>query len=290
MLDIIVNVTAGDRKGKKFVKKVKIAENYLKQKNAKFTFHIVKSGVNLTEYTERLIEDGATNLIVMGGDGTLHRVLNGVVDFNKVTLGLIPCGTGNDFASNIKIPKNVKKAFDLVLKNQPKFVDYMQMPTTRGINVIGTGIDVDVLERFAKSKKKSPFTYTLSLLKSLLHFTCIPFNANYNGKSENYNAFIACVANGNSIGGGNNVCPIAKADDGILHFVTVSSLKRRQYIGAFIKLKANKIDKIKTAHIENANEVRITSTSPLTVQVDGEIYENIPFEVKIVSNELKMFL
>jgi diacylglycerol kinase family enzyme len=66
-------------------------------------------------------------------------------------------------------------------------------------------------------------------------------------------------------------------------------MKKIKIIGAFIKLKAGKILSLKQTTTKPFKNIKITSDKPLTVNVDGELYENIPFEVEIVSNTLKMY-
>ncbi len=289
MLDFIINPIAGGKHGKKTRKTVALIEEILKAKDIEYNLHLTNYKRHAQKLTEILIERGATDIIVVGGDGTLHEVVNGFKDFDKVNLGLIPCGTGNDFASALNIPLNPKKALDIILNNQPKYVDFMQMPTVRGINIIGTGIDVDVLKRYESLKKKNKFNYTTCLIKTLFNFNYTDFNADIDGKSNKHRSFIACIANGNVYGGGIPVCPVADPTDNKLDFVAVSSMAKIKIIGAFLKLKRGKILSMKQATHCTCENIKIETETPCTVNVDGELYENIPFEVKIVSNTLKMY-
>lgn len=289
MLDFIINPIAGGKHGKKTRKTVALIENILKERNVEYCLHLTSYKRHAQKLTEVLIKRGATDIIVVGGDGTLHEVINGFSNFEKVNLGLIPCGTGNDFASALNIPLNPEKALDVILNEQPKYVDFMQMPTVRGINIIGTGIDVDVLKRYNSLKKKNKFNYTTCLIKTLFNFDYIDFTADVDDKSNKYRSFIACIANGNVYGGGIPVCPVANATDNKLNFVAVSSMAKLKIIGAFLKLKRGKILTMKQATHCTCENVKIETDKPCTVNVDGELYENIPFEVKIVSNTLKMY-
>ena len=151
-------------------KVVSILEQILLEKKVDFCFHLTTHKGHAKELTKSLIKNGATDIIVVGGDGTLHEVINGFTNFDKVNLGLIPCGTGNDFASAVNIPLDVEKAINIILQEQPKFVDFMQLGDIRGINIIGTGLDVDVLKRYNKLKKKTKFNYTGCLIKTLFNF------------------------------------------------------------------------------------------------------------------------
>ncbi len=289
MLDFIINPIAGGKHGKKTRKTVALIESILKEKKVEYCLHITNYKRHALNLTETLIKRGATDIVVVGGDGTLHEVINGFSNFENVNLGLIPCGTGNDFANALNIPLKPEKALEIILTNQPKYVDFMQMPTVRGINIIGTGIDVDVLKRYESLKKKNKFNYTTCLIKTLFNFDYTNFTANLDGKSNEYRSFIACIANGRAYGGGIPICPIANPTDNKLDFVAVSSMSKIKIIGAFLKLKRGKILTMKQAQHFTCEDIKIQTEQPCTVNVDGELYDNIPFDVKIISNTLKMY-
>lgn len=289
MLDLIYNPIAGGANGKKMQKTLSVLKKRLEEKNIEYAFHATEYKGHATLITKNLTESKVTTIVVIGGDGTLHEVINGFTNFDKCTLALIPCGTGNDFASALKLPRNPIKALDLILDGTPKYTDFMQMPTVRGINIIGMGIDVDVLNRYEKLKKKTKLGYIKCLIKTLFKFDYTKFSAEINGKKTDYDAFIACIANGNVYGGGIPVCPIAVPYDKKLNFLTVKKMKKIKIIGAFIKLKAGKILSLKETVTEPCTEIKIDAIKPYTVNVDGELYNDIPFEIKIISDTLRMY-
>ncbi len=290
MIDFIINPLAGKKNGKRQKKITKILEKILSEKKVPYIFHTPTSAEETKRITAKAIKDGATTIVCVGGDGTLHQVINGFSNFDKVTLGLIPCGTGNDFASAIKLPLDITKCVDIILQGNEQYVDYMQMPTVRGMNVIGMGIDVDVLNRYSALKKKTKWGYTKCLIKTLMNFDYVEFEAQVNGKREQYRSFIACIANGHQFGGGIPISPNSSATDNKLNFLAVSEIKRSKLISAFLKLKKGKILTFpETTHMET-KRVKIFANGDYVVNVDGELYKNVPFDVKIVSNKLKMLL
>ncbi|MBE7081485.1 MAG: diacylglycerol kinase family lipid kinase [Clostridiales bacterium] len=288
MLDFIINPIAGGKHGKKIKKVVEIIEGYLTQKNITFRLHFTTYKGHAKQLTKKLISENATDIIVVGGDGTLHEVVNGFTDFS-VNLGLVPCGTGNDFASALGISLDPQKALDIILNQTPKFIDFMELPFVRGINIVGTGIDVDVLKRYEQLKRKNKFNYTTCLIKTLFSFDYTDFTAKIDDKEIPYRSFIACIANGSVYGGGIPICPVASPSDNKLNFVAVKSMPKLKIIGAFLKLKKGKILSLKEAEHFECNSVEIITDKPCTINVDGELYENMPFSVKIVSNKLKMY-
>ena len=289
MIDFIVNPTAGGKHGKKIRKTLCAIEKILGEKKIDYRLHKTNVKGDARTITQTLTENGATDVVVIGGDGTLHEVLNGFSNFDKVNMGIIPCGTGNDFASALLLPENPEKALDIILNCTPKYTDFMQMPTVRGMNVIGMGIDVDVLKRYEALKKKTKFKYTTCLIKTLFNFKCVEFSAEVDGQKNDYHSLVVCIANGFRYGGGIKVCPVANPGDGKLNFLAVDDMKKLRIIKAFIKLKKGKILTMKEAEHKPAESVKITPKGDYVVNVDGELYENIPFEVKVVSNVLKIY-
>ncbi len=180
------------------------------------------------------------------------------------------------------------KALDLILDKPAVYTDFMQMPTVRGINVIGMGIDVEILKQYEALEKKTKIGYTNCLISALFSYKCQPFDFVADGEKGSSTAFIACVCNGNRFGGGIKICPDASCDDGKLDFVFVDEIKGLRIPVALVKLKTGKIFSIRQAHRKKVEEVKISSQVHTVVNVDGELYEDIPFEVKVVTNTLKM--
>lgn len=289
MFDFIINPIAGGKNGEKMLKNLILIENHLKSRGVDYKFHFTKEKRQAESLTTELINGGATDIVCVGGDGTLHEVLNGFTNFEKVNLGLIPCGTGNDFAASIGLPLNVVDAVNVIIDGTPKFTDYMQMPTVRGINIIGMGIDVEVLKKYNNLKKKNKMGYTKCLVKTLLKFDYSDFDAIMEGKSTHYRSFIACVANGYRYGGGIPICPVADPTDNKMDFLAVKEMRKLKIVTTFLKLKKGKIMNVKETCHQTTDSIEIKTKNPVTVNVDGELYENIPFKVDLIKNTLKMY-
>lgn len=289
MLNFIINPKAGGKDGDKIKKAIPKLEKRLMERGVQYVIHMTKCKGQATELTRSLIAQGATDVIVVGGDGTLHEVINGFSDFEKVNMGIIPCGTGNDFASALNLPKDPVDALDLIIDGTPKFTDFMQLPGVRGLNVVGTGIDVDVLKRYEKKKKKTKWAYTSCLIKTLFNFEYTDFEAQTDEGTQKYRSFIAAVANGHRFGGGVEICPPANPTDGLLNFVAIDELPPLKIIGAFLKLKKGKLLELPGAHHILTKKITVTPKNPCTVNVDGELYDGIPFEVEVISDKLKVY-
>lgn len=244
-------------------------------------------------HAERITSSGEEcTIIAMGGDGTLHDILNGIKNFDKCSLGLIPFGTGNDFAATAKIPKSVKEAAEIIAFKAPKYIDFIELSSgLRSINSVGMGIDVDILNRVYSKNMRGRTKYLRALIPSLMRFKSCNFTLKYDGKLERHYGLIAALGNGKQFGGGITMFPHAEIDDGYLDLAIVDYISKPKMIGAFFKLLLGKVDKIKkVTFVKTKAATFIHEDENYTLQAEGELYDNVPFEAHIVENKLKFYL
>ena len=258
-----------------------------------FKVHFTNHQGHAREITEELSSSGEKcTVITMGGDGTLHEVINGVKDFENCQIGLIPLGTGNDFAESANIPNDPKRAAEIIAFKAARPIDFIELDNgLRSVNAIGMGIDVDVLKRTYAGKSTGRTKYLKALISSLIKFKSVNFTVKYDGKEEKHYGLIAALGNGKQFGGGIKVFPEAEIDDGYMDLVVVDYLSKFKTVIAFIKLMLGKIHSIKECtHVKCKQATFIPEDKEYTVQAEGELYENIPFNAKIVPQKLKFYL
>lgn len=244
------------------------------------------------EIAKEITSDGNENtLVVIGGDGTLHDAVNGFADFEKNTLGIIPAGTGNDFAESAGIPRDPEQAARIIADGKAYPTDFIELSNgLRSLNALGMGIDVDVLKRAYSGKSKGKSKYLKALISSLIHFKSYDFTVKYDGKEERHRGLIAAVGNGRQIGGGIKLFPDAEIDDGYLDLFIVDYLSKPKILGAFIKLMRGKVNSVKGATAVRVKEVEFLCENPdYTIQAEGELYDNVPVKARIVAGKLKIF-
>ncbi len=280
MFNIIYNPVAGKRKAFKNLQEV---EKVLKERDVEY--RVMKSGgVHDAEYIAReLTLAGHTDHIVLGGDGTLNEVLNGLDDPSVCRLGLIPSGTGNDFAARMNIPMDPEKAILRILNGEAKPINYIDVSGTRSMNVAGLGIDVDVLERCQRGRMKGKLKYLISLVKSLFAFKGIKVKVESEGReTEVRDVLIGAVCNGSQFGGGIKICPEADPTDDKLDVVLVDCIGGTfAIVKAFLKLMQGKILEYPLTTHFLAEKVTITAEGGCPIQLDGEVYQNHKFEAKL---------
>ncbi|MBO6263190.1 MAG: diacylglycerol kinase family lipid kinase [Clostridia bacterium] len=286
MLELIVNPMANSGKAMKAVGAVTAR---LDERGVEYRIHKTERAKDAEEIAKRLSEEDAETIVAVGGDGTIHEALNGM-DCERVKLGIIPCGSGNDFAASAKIPLDAKAATDIIVDGEAKPTDYMTCGGKKGLNIIGTGIDVDILKRCRKSKiLRGKLQYVVSLVISLIKFVFYKFYIIRGGEKEQTEALIACVGNGKQFGGGIRMCPKAEIDDGKLDFVIAGKLKKSRIPRAFIKLMKGKILEQDFTKFELVENVKIEFDKPVTVQIDGELYDGLDFDLRLVSGGIRIY-
>ncbi|MDE7405901.1 MAG: diacylglycerol kinase family lipid kinase [Clostridiales bacterium] len=280
-MDIIANKCSGKGNGEKCLNAV---TKYLDEHSVPYSVHLTERTGHGKQLAEELSANGSEVIVALGGDGTFHEVLNGI-DFEKSRLGFIPAGRGNDFANGTAaVHLDPIKAIEDIVRGEPKDLDYIQVGDKRCINVGGTGLDVEVLLKTAKSKNK--LTYIASLFRCLLHFKPYQVQAEVNGETKDYKCIMLGVCNGTQFGGGIKLSPVSKADDGKMDVIIMTKPKVPT-IFVMPKFVKGKHMKMKCTHHFVCDSIKVTTTAP--IELDGEIYYDLDFDARIVKGGLKTF-
>lgn len=287
MYNIIVNPLGGKGKTAKALEKV---EKILKEKNVEYAVYKTEYSGHAIKIAAELSKSPDVNIVVMGGDGSFHEVLCGIEDFDNVTLGIIACGSGNDFIKKSGHPKKVEDAVDVILRGDVGYVDYMELGKYRCINVAGAGMDVDVLLKYAQCKRlKGKAAYYYSLFYTLAHTRFHKMRLTLDGQVMEKNVFMIGIGNGGFIGGGIPICPNAVIDDGLLNVVVTNELPKSKILPTLPKLLKGRHIYEKFVEEFSAKEVRIDIVDDSKFELDGEIVEDKCLEIKLVSGKLKVF-
>ena len=290
MINFIVNVKSGRGNGEKAFK---ICTDICLKKGINFAAHITQRPGHATEYAEKICAAGGDLIVAIGGDGTFHETLNGV-DTARAAVGFIPAGRGNDFARAAGLSLNPEKAFADVLRGEKKQIDYIQVGEKRCLNIAGTGMDVDVLQ--AVYGKTGFLTYYASLLSAITKFKPYDMRIKFNGETVEKSCIMVGICNGTSFGGGIKLSPDSKIDDGKLDLIIMEK-KERSLLKILPKFKKGKhMDFPETTHYV-VDEVEIVNRGlhgeenavRPPIELDGEIYSELPFNCRVIKGGLTTF-
>lgn len=286
MYHIIANPHAG---GGKAAKKIDRLERYLQASGIPYRVYFTEYKNHAEQIARELARENAGIIVSAGGDGTLHEILNGIENLSAVKIGILPFGTGNDFAKPLGIPADPVKAFQVIKRGNTKKTDLMLVGGRRAICFATSGIDLALVEACNTLKKKRPSSYLRMLLRELKRDKTYSFDIDYDGKKERFDTFFAGFTSNGVIASGMKLCPGASPFDGLLDLVVMRKMKRRYFPRLLVNLyKGNVLSRKNVVHLQG----KYFCLTPLTmdaVDLDGELYYNHPFDVSILEGAVSVF-
>jgi diacylglycerol kinase (ATP) len=224
-------------------------------------------------------------VIACGGDGFIHEILGHCVS-NSLTLGVIPCGTGNDFARSLKIYHlSFNEQIDLIAQGSPRPVDLGQVGEKWFAAILSSGFDVLVNERAnAMSWPQGRMKYNLALIEKLFLLQTHHYRITMDDLTVDTDATLITIANGSSYGGGMKVCPQASIHDGLFDVMILNKVSRRELIKVFPKVYFGK-------HVGHP-AVTFYRCSSITIEgsgsafADGEPISSLPLTARCVPDAL----
>jgi diacylglycerol kinase (ATP) len=283
---IVVNPTSGKRHGES------IAARAVERLGDAGHTTIVVQGADAPSARDQLklaIDGGLDGVLVVGGDGALHGVLDHVADSDLI-FGLIPAGTGNDTARSLGIPvKDVDAAVDLVIAGNVRTIDLARADEAYVATVVASGFDSKVNERANEMTwPRGNMRYNIAIVAELREFEPLPFTLVLDGKTIEREAMLVAVGNGPSFGGGLRICEGAELDDGLLDVVVINPVSKPKLLRVFPKLY--KGTHVTLPEFERHLVKEVTLTSPgIVAYGDGERLGPLPMTTRIQPGALRVF-
>ena len=291
MLYFIANETARTGKGEGVWRTV---QKEIRARKVPYKVFMTKHNGHATELAKMVseMEEEDINLIVVGGDGTLNEVINGVTDFEKVRISLIPAGSGNDFARNLGITKEpivrLEHILSIVEKAEESFerIDLGQVEwgerKEKRLYAISSGVGMDALvcKKMMPSKVKvlmnklglGKVSYLIVTIQSLFGMEKADMAINIDGSgTQNFKGGIfAAAMNAKAEGGGVPMAPKASVQDGLLSVCIAHKFTK---VGALFRLPFLAIGKHQNFHgfkVFDCKNMKIKIKKPMALHTDGE--------------------
>ena len=283
MLILFANPSSGRGKGGKVLS---IIENFLKLSNEVFSSISTKSlEQSLFLLRETVNKYPQAKIIVIGGDGMLHAAINNV---QGNPIGLIPAGTGNDFARALGLSledpiENIRR----VLSADVEEVDLGKIGNEYFAAICSTGFDSVVNERANKLKwPTGKMKYNIAMLLELPRFKPRNYEIVIDGKQMQTQAMLIAIANGLSYGGGMKVCPAADIQDGLLDIMILAPVPKLEFIRIFPSVFKGLHVTHPAVSILQGRSIQIKADA--VAYADGERIGELPLDVSISHNKLKV--
>lgn len=235
-----------------------------------------------TELARQAGLDGYDLVVAVGGDGTVHEVINGIMSLpaeKRPRLGVVPMGSGNDFSHGAGIDQKPEAALIHALTGKPRKIDIGMIEDEHGrkeywdnsVN-IGFGGSVNIYSH-SLPVVRGFLMYLLAVLGVMIRrYDVLPLKIKSDGKEWQENLMMLAVCNGPREGGGFQTAPGATIDDGMLNYTAVKKVSRPMMFRLIPEFMSGKQGNFKQVLMGKIKEIEVDCQQPLTLHIDGETW------------------
>ena len=298
----VINPNAG---GGRVAREWPLLSNMLKDRGFSFEEVFTTHRYHAVELVIYSLKRGFRNFISVGGDGTLHEIVNGIfyqkeVPVEEITLAVLPAGSANDWTRMYRIPKDYDRAIDTFIEGRTVLqdvarVEYMQSGVRNArymVNVAGVGLDANICSRCNASKNKGragELAYVRAAFKALVSRTSNPTKVVVDGRNFfSGKMFSIAFGIGRYSGGGMMQVPDAVPDDGLVNIMVARKVSKVKFLLLFKQLFKGTIYRIKEVSHCTASRVTVISRRPDRVEIDGEVVGTTPMSMVVLPRALRV--
>ena len=292
---IIANPTSGNRN---FSKKWKEIQLNLKKQDIEYTSVFTQYTKHEIKLVQNAIQKGFRNIISVGGDGTLHHVVNGImlqryVKTSNITIGVIPLGTGNDWIKHYNMPNSIKKSIHIIFQKKRVLQDIGLIKTLNNTptyfnNVAGIGFDAYVVSTLKKLKKLGKLSYTIAGIYGNIFYKKPILKIIIDDKEITEKSLLTIFGICKYSGGGMQFTEQVDAADGLLDITVAKNLNFFDVVKSIHKLYNGTIVHHKKVQTYKTKEITIVpKTLKPFVQADGELIGTGTIKVSIIQRAIQ---
>jgi diacylglycerol kinase (ATP) len=238
-------------------------------------------------------------LVVVGGDGSVNEVVNGIAERDGVELAVIARGTGWDFARSLGIPHDARRAIDVALHGHARTIDLGRVTYQRWsggeerawfANVASAGMSGAIAQRANDTSKAlgGKASYVWATFAVFARWTNGEVSVSVDGETRRARMHDVVVANGPYFGGGMKICPDADASDGTFDVLLIGDLTKRDLLLTLPKTFRGKHLPHPKAELLRGTRVTVDAPEPLPLQLDGEQPGTTPVRFELVPQALRV--
>ena len=278
---LIVNPRAGKNSGRACAA---AAEAEFRQAGWEVTTRQTEGPGDAERLAREAVGERPDAVFACGGDGTLSQVLVGLLD-SGIPAGIIPAGTGNDFARALGIPRDPAAAARRALAGRARRMDLLEINGGErwGFNVSGVGFDAAVAERINRRRRLAGgiVAYLTAVLQSWCGTARRRCGCGVDGEEWVGEALLVAIANAQAYGAGMRIAPGAKIDDGLLDVVLVEFFGRAEFLRNLPRVFRGTHLSHPRVHHWQGREVSVETATPAPVLVDGDLQTHTPLRVRV---------
>ncbi len=249
-----------------------------------------------TELAIQAAQDGYEVVAAVGGDGTVHEVVNGLMQVpseRRPRLGIVPLGSGNDFSHAAGVNKNATLAMRQIFTGSPHRVDIGRLVDGHGRteywdNAVGIGFDTTVTIRSRNIPLVRGFlVYLIAVLQTIIFNHDAPrMTVKTDLETWDKEMLMLVLCNGGREGGGFFVAPDARPDDSIFHYAAVNRVSRPMMLRLIPEVMKGTHGRFKQVRMGQFHKLELQADRPLYIHTDGEIFAGFGVDVRKLSIEI----
>jgi diacylglycerol kinase (ATP) len=267
---IIINPLSGGASPQQARTRAELAASVAQKMGEPADVFVTERRGHARELARAAVIGGARLVLAWGGDGTLNEVASALA-FQQVPLGVVPAGSGNGFARELRIDARPERAISDAMHAQPRTIDVGDIDGHLFVNVAGFGFDAYVAGQFAQRGRRRGFAgYVAIAARALWSYVPPTFRITTAGECHVSRAILVTVANSAQFGNGARIAPRALLDDGLLDLVIVEERARWRTICHVPRLFDGTVERVPGCSICHITAATIEADQPIAFHVDGE--------------------
>ncbi|MBL8492076.1 MAG: diacylglycerol kinase family lipid kinase [Rhodocyclaceae bacterium] len=245
------------------------------------------------------VRRGCRRVLVAGGDGSLNEAVNGLfgqqaVAPDRVTLALLPVGTGNDWGRGHGLARDMQAAIALAAggRSSPHDVGVIEFADggrRHFINVAGCGFDSTVVARMP-SRRFGRLAYLVGLLRGLAAYRPLPLDLEVAGRRRSVQTLVVFACLGRYCGGGMDVAPDARTDDGLMDLTVIRHMNVLQILRDLPRLFDGTLPAHPRVDVERTAEAVLAGPEGTLLEADGDIVGRLPARLRVIPGALRVVL
>lgn len=290
---IVVNPVSGGGRARRFVPRLRAA---LDRRRLHHECVTTTAAGDARGLVAQALADGYRRLLALGGDGSFHELVNGLIAQSGVRpaqclVAVAAHGTGNDWARTLQVPDDPEQLAACMARARGRYVDLGMAEDARGQrlafhNVAGAGLDAEVLRRLPRRGPRM-LAYLAGLARTIPRFRAPEFELVIDGKKESGRFLLVLAANGPRCGGGMRLAGDAALDDGWLDLVAIAPVSLPRAMAALPKLFDGRLAGHPALRVVRCRSATIDARPGCGVELDGQLAGETPVTLTVLPGALQ---